>query len=176
MDNSKKKKTPPKKTTKNTTPKKKSVTTTTTTPNKKRVSKTQDNTTTTTKTTKRKLEGDIYENNNEKKKRDNSKTTNASNENGFINKGNYYNLDCDQCHKPLLFLKVRKEGPNKGREFCKCPCGKFCWNDSIHYNNDDFNDGKCFRCGYYGCEVTDCDKTFDFRGNLIPNDEFDDLY
>jgi hypothetical protein len=36
--------------------------------------------------------------------------------------------ECPDCKKPLGYFIVKKEGPNKGREFRKCAtCGKFEW-------------------------------------------------
>jgi hypothetical protein len=79
--------------------------------------------------------------------------------------------DRNECGEILIFRTVNKEGPNKGRLFCKCLCGKFYWNDSRSYNEDKFKSGSCFRCGNYGCEITDCERVFDWFGNKIPNND-----
>lgn len=75
---------------------------------------------------------------------------------------------CSVCDKELKF-NVTRTGPNAGRLYSKC-CNKFYWGDSKGYDIDKFKNGACFRCGNYKCEVTDCDKTFDWFGNLIPKD------
>lgn len=81
---------------------------------------------------------------------------------------------CDQCNDVLLFKIVKKEGPNKGREFSKCnKCNKFYWKDTKYYKRDQekYKIGSCYRCGYYGCDLIDCKKQFDWFGNLIPDDD-----
>lgn len=79
------------------------------------------------------------------------------------------------CGEPIRFIIV-KNGLNKNREYFKCPkCKKFYWNDSNNYNAERFKNGSCYRCGNYGCEVTDCDNDFDWFGNLIPPIKDDDI-
>ena len=74
-----------------------------------------------------------------------------------------------ECYNKKKFIVVKKEGPNKGREFFKCgKCQRFFWNDSKNYDEDKFKNGACFRCGFYGCDSTDCKEEFDWFGNLIP--------
>ena len=75
---------------------------------------------------------------------------------------------CTICKKDLEF-KITQNGKNKGREYAKCECNKFYWNDSINYNPEKFKNGSCYRCGTWGCEITDCEKSFDWYGNLIPD-------
>lgn len=86
------------------------------------------------------------------------------------------NSTCEKCNKPLNFNETRG-GQNKGRFYAKC-C-KFYWNDSKGYDINKFKNGACYRCGNYGCEVTDCEKTFDWFGNLIPEvngENFDEYF
>ena len=81
-------------------------------------------------------------------------------------------MKCD-CNSNCKLSIVKKEGPNKGREFYHCATNKckcFKWKDSKTYDPTKFKNGACFRCGYYGCEITDCNREFDWFGNKIPND------
>ena len=82
----------------------------------------------------------------------------------------YFCENTVSCRCKLLFRRVTKEGPNQGREFCKCNCGKFYWQDSNGYDNSRFKNGACFRCGNYRCEIETCQRSFDWFGNLIPED------
>jgi hypothetical protein len=78
------------------------------------------------------------------------------------------------CNLKANYFTVKKEGPNTGRKFYTCSnkeasCGFFKWDDAIgNYNPENFKDGSCYRCGRWGCEITDCEKTTDFFGNVIP--------
>ncbi len=80
------------------------------------------------------------------------------------------------CGHPVRVWTVLKEGPNKGRKFLKCQsenCKFWQWEDALPrgYDPSRFKSGACFRCGHYGCEITDCDRKLDWFGNKIPNEE-----
>jgi len=73
---------------------------------------------------------------------------------------------------------ISHSAKNPGRKYFHCPkeqnrCKFFGWGDSrdYEYGNDRFKNGSCFRCGYYNYEVTDCEREFDFFGNLIKDTE-----
>lgn len=78
-------------------------------------------------------------------------------------------LFCDKCNSKLNFRVVQSH-KNMGRKWAKC-CDKFFWADSNNYDLDKFKRGTCYRCGCYNCEVTDCNKTFDWFGNKIPTND-----
>ena len=88
-------------------------------------------------------------------------------------------LDSILCHcgKPLRVWKVYKEGPTKGQTFYKCAlqkCQFWQWaHDMVvsSYDPQRFKPGACYRCGFYGCEITDCDRKLDWFGHIIPNED-----
>lgn len=77
-----------------------------------------------------------------------------------------------KCKIKASMKTVTKEGENKGRKFYTCPqgaCNFFKW-DTSKYDPRNFKPGSCYRCGTWGCEITDCDKKYDYYGNFIPDD------
>lgn len=81
-------------------------------------------------------------------------------------------MQCELCKDFLTLQTVKKEGSNKNRQFYAhsktSHCKKFYWNDDKTYNSSRFKRGACYRCGYFGCESIECNKKFDWFGNLIP--------
>lgn len=82
------------------------------------------------------------------------------------------------CGKPAITLTVKKDGSNKGRQFFTCKereCKFFEWADGVKYDRRKFKVGACWRCGRYGCDGIDCEKTTDWFGNIIPDnwEEYD---
>ena len=83
------------------------------------------------------------------------------------------------CGVEASLLTVKKDGPNKGRLFYTCKsrtCKFFYFEDEIeeklamgNYNPDRFKPGSCYRCGTWGCNMEDCEKTHDWFGNKIPD-------
>lgn len=79
-------------------------------------------------------------------------------------------------NQPCKKLAVKKDGPNKGRDFWVCSyqlkdvqCAFFMWADlKSGYDFKRFKPGSCYRCGRYGCEPEDCKETRDFYGFEIP--------
>jgi len=61
-----------------------------------------------------------------------------------------------KCGKKLQCFTVRKDGPNTGRKFYTCSyCNFFQWND-VDYDCDQFINEECYRCGRWGCGITEC--------------------
>ena len=79
------------------------------------------------------------------------------------------------CGKETVKFKVKKQGVNCGREFCKCvksECKFWKWTDEMNqYNPHKFKNGSCFRCGRYNCDATDCEESFDIFGNIIEDED-----
>lgn len=77
-----------------------------------------------------------------------------------------------RCKKEMKLLQVKKNGPNQGKYFYTCDqkgCNSFHWYPPV-FDNEEYKNGTCYRCGRWGCDATDCDETHNWFGVPIPDD------